>query len=121
MPPMLSGGLSYENWWQWVGSLALLAFVAGLIEQRVVVAASLVSLGMPVAYIPYDLYGYAYRPDPLELRWDVFTNTEDILLFAIAVAWYFCEGLVLTTLPAVAGRRASREWGRIRKARRMPA
>ena len=70
MPPEIDPGLNYQNVWQWVGCVALLGFVAGAVERHAVVAATIVGLGQPLAFIPYDLFGYADRPEPLGIRWD---------------------------------------------------
>ena len=52
MPTQDDSGLNGQNLWQWVGSLSLLAFVAGLIERRLALAAIIVALGMPIAFYP---------------------------------------------------------------------
>ena len=101
---------------EWVGSLSLLAFVAGLIERRPALAAIIVALGMPIAFIPYDLFGYADRPQPLEFRWEEITNSVAILWNGIALVLYFCGAFLLAIIPAVAGSGAKLGWTRVLKA-----
>ena len=55
MPPAHGSGLSHA--WKWVGTAALLALVAVIIDRRPVVAAVCVALGLPIAFVPYTLLG----------------------------------------------------------------
>ena len=100
MPPKHDSGISYENFGPWVGTSVALAFVVGLVERSAPVSASLVALGDPIAYIPYTLFGMAYRPwQSQQLHWDELLHPLSLL----AMICYFGFGFLLSILPALAG------------------
>ena len=50
LPPEHDPGLSFDNFGQWVATLAGLSFVIGWAEERPVFAATLTALGEPIAF-----------------------------------------------------------------------
>src|SRR5688572_24934977 len=61
MPPLDDPGLSYENFVPWLICAALLALIAGFVEGHALIAACVVAMGKPIAFVPYALFGFANR------------------------------------------------------------
>ena len=107
MPPEHDAGLNFDNVGQWLATLAILAFVSAWGEERLFVATSLVALGEPIAFLPYALFGFAYRrSQPLQLRWDDLLNESTIP----AILFYFVIGTLFAILPALVGWAAKASW-----------
>lgn len=107
MPPVYDAGLSFDYFSQWVATLAGMSFVIGWAEERPFFAASLVALGEPIAFLPYALFGFAYRrTHPLQLSWGELLD----LIIILALVFYFVMGFLLAILPALAGSVAKTRW-----------
>jgi hypothetical protein len=100
LPPEDDPGLSFQNVGQWVATIGILAFITAWIERNAFRAACLIALGEPIAFLPYALFGFAYRRSrPVEVRWD---SLFDIMAVP-ALLFYFLLGMLITILPALAG------------------
>lgn len=108
MPPLHDPGLSYTNVIPWLICFEILALVAGIVEGRAVLAASLVAIAEPIAFVPYTLFGFANRHfEPMQLRWHDLLSLQNIPPLII----YFVSALLLAFPFAFAGAFAVRFTG----------